>query len=79
MQRLKSIESVIDNHLKLLLYKEGARRNTLYDKYSKYSYFKKMMMLMHSRVHCSSGCPDLRALTIGRLTSSTFTAGNSGM
>lgn len=47
--RLKAIEWVIDNHLKLLLYNKGAPRNNIYERYNKYSYFKKMMMLMANK------------------------------
>ena len=49
IQRLKSMESVIDNHLKLLLYKDDAQKNDLYDTYIQYSYFKKLLMLMANK------------------------------
>lgn len=43
------MEKTIDKHLKLLLYKEGARRNDLWERYNKNGYFKKMMMLMANK------------------------------
>ena len=49
VQRLKSMESVIDNQLKLLLYKEDVQNNDLYNTYSRYSYFKKLLMLMANK------------------------------